>query len=66
MKTLNAILVCSALVLLVGCGSDSPSSNDPQASTQKPALKAPIADSAPSKIGISSTTEVPAGTKKKN
>ena len=64
MKTITSILVCSAAAFLVGCGGDTASTNDPQANQSKPVLKAPIADSAPSKISLSSTTEAPTGVTK--
>ncbi len=65
MNKIFYISICSAAALLVGCDGGTESSNDPQASQAKPVLKEPIADSPKSKIGISSTTDVPAGVKKK-
>ena len=69
MKTLNSILVCSALVLLVGCGG-SDSSVDSSATKPKPMNAAPIPDGPKSSIGLTSSDVAPPGTapatKKKN
>ena len=69
MKTLNSILVCSALVLLVGCGG-SDSSVDSAAAKPKPTITAPIPDGPKSSIGLTSSDVAPPGTapatKKKN
>ena len=69
MKTFNAILVCSALALLVGCGG-SDSSVDSAAAKPKPTITAPIPDGPKSSIGLTSSDVAPPGTapatKKKN
>ena len=69
MKTFNAILVCSALALLVGCGG-SDSSVDSSATKPKPINAAPIPDGPKSSIGLTSSDVAPPGTapatKKKN
>ena len=64
MKKISYIIICSSVALLVGCGPESESSNDPQASQAKPPIKEPIADSPPSKIGLSSSTDPSGGVKK--
>ncbi|GDY06218.1 hypothetical protein LBMAG51_10050 [Phycisphaerae bacterium] len=64
MKTISYLIICSSVALLVGCEGGSESSSDPQAAQAKPAIKEPIPDSPPSKIGISSSTDAPSGVKK--
>ena len=69
MKTFNVILVCSTLVLLVGCGG-SDSSVDSAATKPKQTIAAPIPDGPKSSIGLTSSDVAPPGTapatKKKN
>ncbi|MDA1262272.1 MAG: hypothetical protein O3B75_05195 [Planctomycetota bacterium] len=61
MKTITVLMLCSSLVLLVGCGSDTSST---EGATAKPALKQPIPDSPKANIGVESSTDAPAGVKK--
>ncbi|MSQ91173.1 MAG: hypothetical protein EXS01_07260 [Phycisphaerales bacterium] len=64
MKTLSTLTLFSAVLLLAGCDGGSSSNRDPRASEAKPPLKQPIPDSPPTGIGVSSSTEIPAGVTK--
>lgn len=57
MKTFLSIALLASCVALCACGPDSSETNDPEASNAKPESASRIADSGPSKIGVTSSND---------
>ena len=57
MRNFLATTVLFSCVALCACGPDSGGTADPEAANAKPESASRIADSAPSKIGVTSSTD---------
>jgi len=57
MRNFLATTVLLSCVALCACGPDSGGTADPEAANAKPESASRIADSAPSKIGVTSSTD---------
>jgi len=57
MKNFLATTLCVSCIALCACGPDSSETSDPEAANAKPESASRIADSGPSKIGVTSSND---------